>query len=305
MRRLKNGVLIALGSTLVTCATGSALTTNLECVADTGLFEHNPNNNLGGMSFVTAGTTALPSRSRALLKFDPAAVIPSNATVISAELSVVVVGANGFGHDFGVHHVLRDWGEGSGSGVSQGVGLGSPANSGEATWNARFYPGTQWSQPGAEAGVDYLVQSSASATMNSFTMVFTSQSLAADVEAWLQDPDSNFGWLLKIDDENSTVTASKFATREDSANAPVLKVEYELPTTPTAPTLGDFGRFAGEIRFSFNGESGLTYTVEFTGDPATTNWVTLTNISALPSPTVIQIADSLKPANRFYRARTP
>ena len=85
----------------------------------------------------------------------------------------------------------------------------------------------------------------------------------------------------------------------------MLKVEYTVPATPAAPMLAEAARVADDIQFSFSGESGLTYSVEYTSDLASTNWTTLTNIPALPGSAIVQIFDSLKPAKRFYRARTP
>src|SRR5262249_21659595 len=59
----------------------------LSPVADTTLFEHDPNNNLGANSTLVIGTTAgvsgPASRSRALMKFDVAGTIPTNATITS------------------------------------------------------------------------------------------------------------------------------------------------------------------------------------------------------------------------------
>ena len=302
MKTLTHGLLII--PTLLACANAPALTTNLQCVADTGLFEHNPDNNLGGMDFVTAGTTGIPSRSRALFKFDVASALPSNGTVTNVTLLLGVTFANGFDQNFTVHRVLRDWGEGTGSGLASGSGLGSAASPGEATWNARFHPDTLWGQPGGEADVDHAGPASASAAMTFSSLEFSSAELIADIQTWLENPATNFGWLLKAANEEP-LSASRIFTREEPSGAPVLTIEYSLPSSPLPPTLVEAIHVGDEFQFAFNGEPGLAYTVEFTGEPAGTNWTVLTNIPALTGPATIQVLDSLTDSNRFYRARTP
>src|SRR4030095_14498372 len=60
--------------------------------------------------------------------------------------------------------------------------------------------------------------------------------MRADVQSWLNDSSINFGWLM-LGDESTGSTAKRFDTRE-SANPPVLTIEYTGPgptATPTAP----------------------------------------------------------------------
>ena len=72
-------------------------TVTLLPVADTTLFEQTPNNNLGANSTLAAGTTAGVSgpaaASRALLRFDVAASIPTNAYLTSASVTIKVTKA--------------------------------------------------------------------------------------------------------------------------------------------------------------------------------------------------------------------
>src|SRR5688572_9679961 len=113
-----------------------AATTNLVTVSDTTLFEHDPTNNLGGKPYAIAGTIARGHHSRALFKFDVLAALPTNAAIASASLTLSIPVAKGAGQTFRLHRVLRDWGEGAGTGGGFGAGQGSPANPGEATWLA-------------------------------------------------------------------------------------------------------------------------------------------------------------------------
>ena len=65
-------------------------TVTLEPSADTALWELGPDNNLGG-TLLYSGTTAIPSKSRTLVKFDVADSVPAGVTITSASLRLVVV----------------------------------------------------------------------------------------------------------------------------------------------------------------------------------------------------------------------
>lgn len=278
-------------------------TLKLSSVADAGLFEHDPTNNLGGMAYVVAGTISQGFKSRALYKFDVAGSLPAGAAVTAATLTISAPAQFGAGLNFQLHRVLQDWGEGTGAGM--GSGQGAPANAGEVTWNARHHPDMLWNAPGGQAGTDYLAAPSASTTMSSSNLVFSSASMAADVQAWLANNGTNFGWLVIIADELTLRTASHLATRENTVNAPVLTVDYTVPAQPTPPNLFDLALVGNQIRFSFNGESGRTYTVQFRDSLTTGDWDSLTNIPALPANATLHITNGALPGPRFFRARTP
>ena len=48
--------------------------------------------------------------------------------------------------------------------------------------------------------------------------------MVADVQSWLDNPASNFGWLV-LGDETAIATAKRFDTRE-SASPPMLTIEF-------------------------------------------------------------------------------
>src|SRR5205814_8030933 len=107
---------------------------------------------MGGNTFISAGSNGALSPSRALFQFDLAG-IPGGATILTVQLQLSVTGVPfSFAADsvFGLHRLNQSWDEG------QGVGqLGSPAQIGEATWNARFYRQLLWSTPGGAAPADF------------------------------------------------------------------------------------------------------------------------------------------------------
>lgn len=278
------------------------LITNLPPVADTTLFEDAPDNNLGATATLIAGTTATGFRNRALVKFDLAG-IPANATITSAALTLNVVKAgSGPGSTFDLHFMLQDWGEGSGTGNQ-----GTPANTGEATWNNRFHPSTPWNSPGATADADYVATISATNFMDgagSYTFVST-PGLVSDVQAWLNHPGNNFGWILISEDEMDLATARRIGSREDPNNTPVLTVQYTVPAPPVPPTIASAARVGDQFQFSFNAESNRSYTVQYIGALTGTNWGVLTNISPMLAPANVLVSDPLTTSNRFYRVRTP
>lgn len=282
------------------------LSTNLTAGADTSLFETNPDNNLGASDNFPAGTTAgtlgTAYRSRGLVKFDLTA-LPPDATITSASLSLQLVKAGaGPGSVFGLYRVLRAWGEGTGTGNT-----GSPANPGEATWNNRMHPSTAWDAPGANAGVDYVASASATRTMDGVG-VYTFDSnaaLVADVQAWLANPGTNFGWILISQSEDVAATARRFASRENMPLAPILNVHYTAPASPVPATLSPPAILAGQFVFAFTAEAGQTYTVEARSNLSTGSWSPFTNIPAQPSATLIGITDTLAQPAGFYRLRSP
>jgi hypothetical protein len=226
-----------LAFTILSLADARADTTNLTPIADTSLFQLDPNNNLGGLTSIPAGTIRTGQRSRALFKFD-LTQIPSSATITSADLTVQVVIVPPAGaltaSTFDLHRVLRDWGEGTGAGPLRG----SPATTNEATWNNRFHPSTPWAQPGGSSNVDFVgVPSGTSFISGIGPYTFSSTpGLVADVQAWLSNPATNFGWMLITESERTPESARRFASREDPNRSPMLVIGYVLgPTIVTQP----------------------------------------------------------------------
>ncbi|MDB6015893.1 MAG: hypothetical protein JWR19_382 [Pedosphaera sp.] len=221
--------------------TAFAATANLSAVADTTLLQNNPNNNLGGHTNFAAGTMANGLHSRALLEFNIAGSIPTNAIINSVSLTLNVTAAASQSATFELHPMLASWLEGNKTGQ-----LGAPATTGEATWNNRAAPGTAWGAAGGLAGTDFSATSGGSAFISTGTVLtFGSTSgLVADVQNWLLDPNGDFGWILLGQSESTINTARRFASREDGSGAgPTLIIDYS--PVPEPSTLGLLGLAAG------------------------------------------------------------
>ena len=186
------------------------------------------------------------------------------------------------------------------------IDTGAQATTGEASWNSRLFPLPQWAVPGGKEGTDFLTDTSASTFVSGlgrYTFASTSN-LVADVQFWLDNPGSNFGWILMSQKEATASTARRFASREGGTNAPALVIEYTVGQTQ--PLLISQMRLVGStVTFQFNVAPQQTYVVEFNNAIGTTNWLTLTNIAAQPGPTNITVSDSVTASHRCYRVKTP
>ena len=216
--------------------------------ADNTIYDSMPPTDGPVVSFLSngAGTRCFAGRDfnggtkRALLRFDVAnSQIPPGSLIQSAELELSVQATQN-GGTLAIHALTADWGEG-GSIAPSGQGVGATSLVDDANWWDRFFgsmPLLQWATPGG----DFLASPSATAvvggTVPSKVTIPSTFVLAADAQAWLDAPVANFGWIL-LGDESAIGTAIAFATREDPANAPRLRITYAPPPNGAATT--EFG----------------------------------------------------------------
>ncbi len=215
--------------------------------ADTTLHEYFPDNNLGAQIHFNAGTTQNGPRTRGLMRYDIAGFVPAGATINAVTLTLEVVGQPVDGDapsNFELHRMLVGWGEGTGSGSPPS--LGAPALSGEACWNspAALTPLT-WGASGGLAGVDFAADRSGDTYIYGVGLspyVFDSTpGLVADVQSWINQPASNFGWMMLTDDESVIFSARRFASREDPFRSPMLQIDFTPVPEPGAISLGILG----------------------------------------------------------------
>jgi hypothetical protein len=160
-------------------------------------------------------------RRRALLHFDVAAGLPPGAVVTSARLVLTASEVREDPVTVALHRVLGDWSEGPSS--AEG-GRGAPAAAGDATWLHASYDAVPW----PAAGGDFAAAPSAVRVVaGDGVYVWSSAALTADVQAWLDDPASNHGWIA-IGDETVPGSVKRFGSRENAETAlrPVLEVEF-------------------------------------------------------------------------------
>jgi hypothetical protein len=235
-----------------------------------------------------AGTNGHDEDSRSLLAFDLTA-IPSNAVVTSAALTVKVVTlAPEFPSPakMDLRRLLVPWSDAA------------------ATWTNRLIS-IRWSTSGAAAPIDFTNAVTRTITVTALgPYIFLSNSnMIADVQRWVADPGSNFGWIIISEVQGTSGSECKFGTREDPANAPSLTVQFTVPATP--PTLTPLPILANKFRLSFVAETNRVYAVEYSGILTATNWTALTSIGPLTVATNVIVSDTLTASNRFYRVSTP
>jgi hypothetical protein len=291
----------------VRLASARADVVTLTPVADTTLIgeEGARSNNSGGMAFANAGTTQNYTTNRGLFRFDLAAAVPRGSTVATAEFIVEVIGIPKDGLSaapFGLHRLLQPWGEGDKLADPLHPGLGAPATPGEATWNDRFaYTTNRWTAPGGAAGIDFVALRSAEATVygleDSPYTFGSSPALVSDVQAWVDDPDHNFGWILACETEAINFTARRFGSREDPNRPPLLRIEFVPP-----PRIMRVDAVGSNLVLQFTARPGQAYRVESRDRLATgAPWLALTNVPARPALTNVTVTDLLSMDQRFYR----
>ncbi len=171
-----------------------------------------------------AGVTREEFRRRALVFFDVAATIPTGVKIDSVKLTLYVSQTVAAAKSTKLHRVLKDWGEGATDAVGQ-EGSGGAATPGSATWIHTFYDTGRWQNPGGDFAA-IASDSEAVGAIGFYTWGHSAE-MAADVQFWLDKPDSNFGWIF-LGDESAPSTAKRFQSRENAVEAqrPVLTVTY-------------------------------------------------------------------------------
>ena len=173
-----------------------------------------------------AGKTREGDIRRSLIRFDVGAAVPAGSTVTAVSLTLTVSRSIASATEIGLHTVLGAWQEGAADALgNEGSGAAAEATDGDVTWTHRVFGSEAWDTPGG----DFSPDASATVTVNgrgAYPWDSTSQ-LVADVQAWLDDPTGNFGWLISGDESNNQ-TANRFDSSEnpEPAGRPVLVVEY-------------------------------------------------------------------------------
>ena len=220
---------LALALLLLPSATEAQVqTVDLAPSRDNSLFEEVPGQTSNGAGeYLFVGVTEAMggnAKRRALLAFDIAGGLPAGAMVTSATLtlnmSMSIVGET----NVTVHRLTSDWGE-AGSDAPGQEGRGTAALAGDVTWTNTFFDTANWTT----AGGDFVAMASATtpvAADGSYTWG-PSAEMTADVQAWVNDPASNFGWIV-LGDEVLMPTAKRFDSRENStaSNRPMLRIEF-------------------------------------------------------------------------------
>ena len=213
-------------------ASASANMINTTPSKDNTLYEYDPaegdHSNGAGFHFF-AGENGMGELRRGVLAFDVAGTIPAGSTITAVSLTMNMSMTPTGARTVELHQLLADWGEGT-SHAPMGEGDGAPATPNDATWRHRFFDSIFWTTQGG----DFSATVSASQSVGGIGQyTWSSAQMIADVQSWLDNPASNFGWLV-LGDETAIASAKRFDTRE-SASPPMLTIQY-IPGPRVIPT---------------------------------------------------------------------
>lgn len=173
---------------------------------------------------------------RALVKFD-LGVIPSGSTINSASFGITIdqVPPAASSATISLHTVTGSWGEGA-SNAPGPEGRGTTAQVDDATWLHRFYDTETWNTPGGDFAPEAVANEPISSAPQSVTFASSPQLVAA-VQAWVDDPASNHGWVL-LGDEVVTQNARRILSRENAGPGnPLLSIEFTPPPPVAVPAM--------------------------------------------------------------------
>jgi hypothetical protein len=223
---MKHFLLLGTFLLLATAIVNAQVTVNINPTKDNSIYSESGTTS-NGQGKLFSGRTTNGNLRRALLNFDIAANIPAGSTITNVTLNLNQDNASSgaTSEDFNLHPLTTDWGEGTSSGSGQGATAVAP----DATWSDAMLGTSTWTSPGGDF-LTSVAQSSVSATNGIKT--WSSANMIINVQAWLDNPTNNFGWIL-IGDEANNSSARRFGSK-DQGTAPVLQVEYTCATAPTA-----------------------------------------------------------------------
>ncbi|MGK0188382.1 MAG: glucose/arabinose dehydrogenase [Verrucomicrobiales bacterium] len=207
-------------------------TMTLEPSANASLFEEEEILGNGAGIYLFSGHTAGINdglERRALLKFDVVGNVPAGATIDDASVSLrmnKIPRSGAVASNFGLHPLTRDWVEGTAN-ARGNEGKGIDTDDG-ATWlSTALNAGPQWEAPGG----DFSATASAITNIASRRQRYdwSGEGLAADVQKWLDDAASNFGWML-FSDSDREASARRFDSRHATNvdNRPTLTITYSI-----------------------------------------------------------------------------
>lgn len=245
--KLKHLTFAIIGASLLSAASRAGVV-SLAPARDTTIIQAtNPAAQLAnGLGDLFSGRTnqdgqgpATISIRRSLIYFDIAAAVPSWATIIDVQLTMRdVMGLNGDPLTT-LHRVQQNWGEGT---SYQSGGMGSAATQDDATWLYTFYDATTpsasptWNNPGGDFDAAVSGSTIVSDDLGGgqfFT--WTGAGMITDVQNWLDNPGSNFGWLIHGDESRGQSAKRLNGRTLNNAGdvAPVLLVTF-VPEPGTA-----------------------------------------------------------------------
>lgn len=214
----------------------------LSAIQDTTLFEDNAGglgNGAGQYLFVgrTWDENGIDKLlRRALIKFDLGSV-PVGSTINSVSFSFTIdkVPPAATSAIISLHTVTASWGEGA-SNAPGPEGRGTIAQVNDATWLHRFFNTELWNAAGGDFVAQPVASEPISSSPQSVTFA-TSPQLVAAVQAWVDNPAANHGWVL-LGDEVFPQNARRILSRENqNPGTPLLSIDFTPGPAVVVPVI--------------------------------------------------------------------
>jgi hypothetical protein len=219
-------------------STAIAETTTLVADRDNTLYQSETGHlSNGAGDWFFAGKTFTSFTRRGLLHFN-LDLIPADAVVTGATLTLSFSLGQPAVADVSLHRASASWGEGT-SNPKGNEGGGADATPGDATWLHTHFDTALWTN----AGGDFDPSASATTPVGPDFGLYTwsGEGLLADVQAWVNGTAANNGWVVIGDEVTRFATARRFGTRENpiESERPTLFVEWTVPARNPADLDGD------------------------------------------------------------------
>lgn len=208
----------------------SAVAVELSANLDNTIYDiHTADTSNGlGEFIVTGGASGVSAARRGLVSFDVgSAGIPEGSTILDVVLTLNLAQTTGGPASVAVHRMTQGWGEGV-SNASGNEFDGATAGAMDATWLFSRYDGLVWTEPGG----DFAGSSGSVSVANTGAYEWTGSGLVDDVQSWLDEPFSNFGWMVLSNEAAGNVKAFISRNSSNVALRPTLEITYEEPVLP-------------------------------------------------------------------------
>lgn len=266
---MRTPVFAAFSSLFVLCASSRADVVTIPASKDATLIESATGAKANGLWFgfysgrVGANAPASEQLRRGIIAFDVAAAVPAGSTITSVQLKLYMSKTNTGTKQFDLYRLTSDWSEGVTTGFSGQGGNSQPT---DVTWIHTNYPNSFWNTPGGDF-VNTISASQNVANLAFYTWGSTPQ-MVADVQGWLDQPSTSFGWIVRGPEQTGQKSAKQFESRQSTQAMwkPALTITYS-PPVPTVyctskidsagcvPSIGSSGMP------DFNAGSGFTITL--------------------------------------------
>ena len=236
--------------------------------------------------------------NRSAIAFDlTTAGIPAGSTITNAELQLRVTKSASISGSIvpepvTIHKLNIDWGEGASGDPCDLRNQVSPAAPGDTTWTHRVFPNVLWGTPGGTGDFEATASATTMVIGTGSDPMWSSAGMAADLQGWLDNPSTNFGWMMVGNEAKPLSSARRFASRH-VGGAPQLTITFEQTANLSVAIAADSVSEGA-------GPAATTATVSRTGDTSNALVVTLASNDAgeatVPASVAIPAGQASSPA---------